>query len=185
MDCPGADPLLLGLAAGDERAFAVLYDRFAAPMYRVALRLLCSHQDAEDVVQDVFMAVVRSREKLAKVQDLAAYLFTAIHRAAGRRAVQRAKTPKTLPTEVVEIAAPPESKPSGSPIEQRLQQAIGALPREQQEVLALKIDGNLTFAQIAEILEVSMGTVTSRYRYALKKLKTSLGGTKVLVTESH
>lgn len=183
MDCPGADPLLLGLAAGDERAFAVLYDRFAERMYRVALRLLGSHQDAEDVVQDVFMAVVRSREKLGKVQDLASYLFTAIHRAAGRRAVQRARTPQALPTAAGEIAAPAK-RSACNPIEQRLQQAIAALPQVQQEVLALKIDGDLTFAQIAKVLDVSMGTATSRYRYALTKLKTSLVGTKTLLTES-
>ena len=61
MDGPGTDPLLLGLAAGDERAFAALYDRFAARMYRTALRILGSREDAEDVVQDVFLAAVRSR----------------------------------------------------------------------------------------------------------------------------
>ena len=53
MDGPGLDPLLLSLAAGDERAFALLYDRFAGRMYRAALRMLGRREDAEDVVQDV------------------------------------------------------------------------------------------------------------------------------------
>ena len=57
---------------GDERAFATLYDRFAARMYRVALRILGSREDAEDVVQEVFLATVRVHERLADVRDLTA-----------------------------------------------------------------------------------------------------------------
>ena len=88
---PGTDPLLLGLAAGDERAFAALYDRFAARMYRTALRMLGRREDAEDAVQDVFLAAVRSRERLGNLRDLTAYLFAALHRAAGRFALRRAR----------------------------------------------------------------------------------------------
>jgi DNA-directed RNA polymerase specialized sigma24 family protein len=47
---PDTDLLLLGLAAGDERSFVALYDRFAVPMYRAAFRILGSREDAEDVV---------------------------------------------------------------------------------------------------------------------------------------
>jgi RNA polymerase sigma-70 factor (ECF subfamily) len=72
VSAPGTDPLLLGLAAGDERAFAALYDRFAPRMYRVALRILGSREDAEDVVQEVFLATVRVHERLADVRDLTA-----------------------------------------------------------------------------------------------------------------
>ncbi len=83
MDGPGVDPLLLSLAAGDERAFALLYDRFSGRMYRAAWRILGRREDAEDVVQDVFLAVVRSRRRLGDVRDLTAYLFAALRRAPG------------------------------------------------------------------------------------------------------
>ena len=56
----------------------------------------------------------------------------------------------------------------------RLLRALGALPVEQREVISLKIDGELTFAQIAKVLEVSPHTAASRYRYALEKLRRSL-----------
>ena len=49
-----------------------------------------------------------------------------------------------------------------------------ALPAEQREVIALKIDGELSFAQIAQVMGVSINTAASRYRYALEKLRTSL-----------
>jgi len=175
---PGTDPLLLGLAAGDERAYAVLYDRFATRMYRAALRILGRREDAEDVVQDVFLAVVRSRERLSDVRDLTAYLFTALHRAAGQCAQRRARTIQAASTAANEAITAVEQEASDQPDWNRLQQALRSLPEEQREVITLKIDGELTFAQIAQVLGVSLSTAASRYHYALRKLKTSLDGAR-------
>jgi RNA polymerase sigma-70 factor (ECF subfamily) len=55
-----------------------------------------------------------------------------------------------------------------------LETAVGALPPEQREVIAFKIDGGLTFAQIADIMNISPNTAASRYRYALEKLRQAL-----------
>ena len=178
MSAPGTDPLLLGLAAGDERAFAALYDRFAPRMYRVALRILGSREDAEDVVQEVFLATVRVHERLADVRDLTAYLFAAIHRAAGRCAMRRARAIPVSPAAADEAIAPFEQAASDGPDWHRLQQAVRSLPDEQREVITLKIDGELTFAQIAQIVGVSISTAASRYQYALSKLRASLAGVR-------
>ena len=59
-----------------------------------------------------------------------------------------------------------------------LEQALPTLPDEQREVLALKIDGGLTFAEIGALLGVGLNTAASRYRYALEKLRLTLGGQK-------
>jgi RNA polymerase sigma-70 factor (ECF subfamily) len=178
VDGPGTNPLLLGLAAGDERAFAALYDRFAGRMYRVALRTLGRREDAEDVVQDVFLAAVRSRERLGDVRDLTAYLFAALHRAAGRCALRRVRAFQVSPMAASEAIAPVERDVADDPNWHRLQKAMHALPDEQREVITLKIDGELTFAQIAQVTGVSISTAASRYHYALQKLKTSLIGAK-------
>jgi RNA polymerase sigma factor (sigma-70 family) len=174
----GTDPLLLALAAGDERAFAVLYDRFAARLYRVAFRVLGCREDAEDVVQEVFLATVRSHERLANVRDLTAYLFSAIYRAAGRCAVRRGRAVPVSPAAADEAVAPPDPSAADGPDWARLQQAVRALPDEQRQVVTLKIDGELTFAQIAEIVGVSVSTTASRYQYALRKLRTTLAGSE-------
>jgi RNA polymerase sigma-70 factor, ECF subfamily len=186
VSAPGTEPLLLGLAAGDERAFAALYDRFAARLYRVALRILGSREDAEDAVQEVFLATVRSHEKLAEVRDLTAYLFTSVRRAAGRAAVRRARVIPILPLGADEAVAPLDQTASDGPGPdwQGLQQAIGSLPDEQREVVALKVDGELTFAQIAQIVGVSLSTVASRYQYALRKLRLSLASVRAPVEMS-
>lgn len=179
MDGPGTDPLLFGLAAGDERAFEALYDRFAVRMYGAALRMLGSREDAEDVVQEVFLATVRSRKRLSDVRDLTAYLFAALQRTAVRCAQRRRRAFPASQTAADEAVAPVERAATDNPNWHRLQQAIRSLPEEQREVIALKIDGELTFAQIAEVMGISISTAASRYQYALKKLRTSLIGTKI------
>jgi len=168
MSGPGSDPLLAQLVAGREEAFAALYDRHGPALYRVALALLGSREAAEDAVQDVFAALVRSRHKLAGVADLRAYLFAALRRAAARLASERKARPL-----VADVAAQPRCLNAERAAD--LERALAALPPEQREVLALKIDGELTFAEIAVLLGVSANTAASRYRYALEKLRAALG----------
>ena len=91
MTLPGPDPLVIGLSAGDERAYALLYERFAARLIRTAAAMLGGREDAEDAVQDVFVTMVRSRRQLGKVEDLTAYLFASLRHAAARVAERRQK----------------------------------------------------------------------------------------------
>lgn len=171
----GRDPLLADLAAGRAEAFRALYDRFSGRLYRAAWGMLGRRQDAEDAVQDVFAALVRSRHRLPSVHDLTAYLFTALRRAAGRVAQQRAREPASS-DEMAHHAAAGSDRPNESnPHSERLQRALQALPPKQREVIVMKTDAELTFAQIGEVLGVSTNTAASRYRYALEKLRRSLG----------
>ena len=82
------------------------------------------------------------------------------------------------PTAADEAMAPVERVAPDDADWHRLQQAIRSLPDKQREVITLKIDGELTFAQIAQVMGVSISTAASRYHYALKKLKTSLVGAR-------
>ncbi len=178
MERPGIDPLTVGLAEGDERAYAELYDRFGWRLYRTALGMLGLREDAEDIVQEAFMGILQSRHRLVDVQDLTAYLFTALRRAAGRCARRRARA-GGLPEAVAgALAAPADRKDHSGPCSERLERALSSLPAEQREVISLKIDGELTFAQIAQVIGVSTNTAASRYRYALEKLRTVLEASK-------
>jgi RNA polymerase sigma-70 factor (ECF subfamily) len=129
-------------------------------------------EDAEDTVQEVFVAVLQARLVVTESQDLTAYLFTALRRAAGRCAARRARAP-TLSDAAIDEAVAPSAQHSdcANPYSERLQRALLALPAEQREVVALKIGGELTFAEIARVLGVSINTAASRYRYALEKLR--------------
>jgi RNA polymerase sigma-70 factor, ECF subfamily len=177
MERPDLDPLILGLAEGDPCAYAELYDRFGARLHRTAAGMLGLPDDAEDLVQEVFMGILQSRHRLVDVRDLTAYLFTALRRAAGRCAKRRARS-STLPEAAANALAAADPPERSSAAGERLNRALASLPAEQREVIALKIDGELTFAQIGEILGVSMNTAGSRYRYALEKLRAALEGSK-------
>jgi RNA polymerase sigma-70 factor (ECF subfamily) len=168
------DPLVVGLAAGDERAFAALYDRYAMRLYRAAVGMLGRREDAEDAVQEVFAAMFKSSHNLAEVQNLTAYLFTALRRAAGRSAARRVREPRSGASAIADIAAKADPDDRFSFDGERLQRALLALPAEQREVIALKIDGGLTFAETAQVIGISANTAASRYRYALEKLRAFL-----------
>ncbi len=170
---PADDPLIRGLAEGREEAFAALYDRFGPSLFRVALAALRSPHDAEDAVQEVFVGLVRARRRLPQVEDLRAYLFAALRHAVARLAADPKRTRSLSPEELVQLSA---GKTAGVDCEQsaQLERALRMLPTEQREAVALKIDGGLTFAEMAAVLGISANTAASRYRYALEKLRTIL-----------
>jgi RNA polymerase sigma-70 factor, ECF subfamily len=172
---PPGDPLLSGLAAGRPEAFALLYDRLGPRLYRVARALLGSAEDAEDVVQDVFVALVRRRNSLGEVRNLDAYLFTALRHAALSRLGRRKSERAALKLVALTVPAAEDDRDDvPAPRGADLEAALASLPVEQREVLALKLEGELTFAQIGQTLGVSLNTAASRYRYALEKLRERL-----------
>jgi len=146
-------------------ALALLYDQFAPSLFRAAYGLLGTVADAEDVVHDVFLALARGRAGLPDIVDARAYLFVALRRAVARWALRRPIGP--LPDDVPDRRRPTER-------DDRLEQALARLPTEQREVIVLKIDGDLTFAELATVLGISPNTAASRYRYAMEKLRADL-----------
>ena len=169
------NPLLGNPAADCPEAFSALYDRFGQRLFRAAWGMLGRREDAEDAVQEVFVAMVKSRHKLDEVDDITAYLFTSLRRAAGRLAKRRAKEPAVWDEGAREAGARRDDNKTSGMHSERLERALGTLPRDQREVIALKIDAELTFAEIAEVTGTSINTAASRYRYALEKLRASLG----------
>jgi RNA polymerase sigma-70 factor (ECF subfamily) len=170
-----AATLAESLAAGDPEAFAALYDRLAARLLGAARTLTGATADAEDVVQDLFVELARGRSRLAAVGDLEAYVFTMLRNAVRRRgrrtALDRravlaiAEGRRALGAYAATAAALPDDE---------LAAAVAALPDAQREVVALKIDAGLTFAEIAAVTGTSLNTAASRYRYALEKLRCAL-----------
>lgn len=176
--------LLGDLARGEAAAFARLYDHRGGRMLGVAKALVGSAADAEDVVQDVFVALVRGRRGLTTVRDLDAYLFRSVRRAAWRCIERRDRAPGELTAEPVASPDLVDGLVSRDGTEKRddaLARARQSLPAEQREVLALKVEGEMTFAEIGKMVGVSTSTAASRYRYALERLRDRLAtrqGTK-------
>jgi RNA polymerase sigma-70 factor, ECF subfamily len=161
-------PPLEALAAGQPAAFAALYDRMATRLLRVACAMLGSADEAEDALHDLFVNLVRARERFRLVEDLDAYVFACLRHAAAGRLERRQTQQRNLHDMAwargMDSQAPPE-------VHDDVHAAMDSLPPEQREVVAMKIDGGLTFAQIGAVLGVSLNTAASRYRYALDKLR--------------
>lgn len=153
---------------GESAAFGALYDALGARLLAVARGLSGAHVDAEDLVQQTFLDLYRSRGALSRARDVESYAFASLrHRAV---AAARRLRPVALETE------PARSDPAPAEADPRLERALASLPPEQREALELRTAGGLTFDQLGEVLGVSPDTAASRVRYALEKLRRSLGG---------
>jgi len=163
------------LATGDPEAFAALYDRLAVRLFNTARTMTDSLPDAEDIVHDVFVELARSRDRLARITDLDAYIFTMLRHAVSRRRRRWDVDRRAIDTVGRQRAAADRftTQPVETPADE-LTTAVARLPPAQRDVLSLKIDGGLTFAEIAAVIGTSINTAASRYRYALEKLRTTI-----------
>jgi len=169
MAIPAANSLVTALATGQPGSFALLYDRLGRSMVRVAGVMLRDSDKAEDAVQDVFVEIARRPDRLKHVINLDAYVFAMLRNNVTRRL--EAKQQELHHLRQLALAAAPEAVNSSR---DDLDVALRTLPDDQREVIALKVDGGLTFAEVAEVLNISPNTVASRYRYALEKLRRAL-----------
>lgn len=171
----GLDSLLLNaLAAGSEAAFEDVYNRFAPALLRAGAGVSGSRVSAEDAVQEAFVALVKIGTRVREIRNLRAYLFTAVIRAARKKSRDREPALR-LDVDLPATALPSSEADSAAPASsERLERALQSLPLEQREVVTLHFDGGLTFDEIADALSISVNTASSRYRYAMEKLRTAL-----------
>lgn len=165
--------LIAQYKAGDAEAFAALYQRHKAMVAGYARAITGSREEAENIVQEVFLAVIRRFESLKPEGNFRAYLLT---RARGLALnLRRVRLPDhgDCPDAALAEPGPPEAAEKEEAAE-RLRAALESLPREQREVVALRAHGGMTVAEIADMLGEPVGTIKSRYRYALEKLRVSL-----------
>jgi RNA polymerase sigma-70 factor, ECF subfamily len=149
-----------------------LYLHFGPALVVFAAAITGDRARAQDAVHQVFLKLIQD-DKLTHAADRKAYLFACVRHAClnETKILQRVVT--------LEPDSPWFSAPGKNHAEElNLRQALNALPNDQREVIVLHIWGELTFAQIAELLDISLNTAASRYRYGLAKLRESMGMTE-------
>lgn len=143
-----------------EFAIAELVREHAAFLYRFAYRLSGSAHDAEDLTQQAFLAAHRHLGQLREADKTRAWLV-AILRNAYRRSFRRQGAVEFCPLD--DVPEPMEAARPDSVIEdEQLQSALGDLPEEFRSVIILYYLEHLSYRQIADMLDVPIGTVMSR-----------------------
>ena len=186
-----ADQAALGkMAGGDGAALAEIYDRHARPVYSLALRILQDAADAEDIVQEVFAQAWRQAPKYDPRRGApAAWLLTmarsrAIDRLRARRARPEAAVRPALldergkqdAPEIPDSSALPDAQLLSAEQVARVRKALEDLPVLQRVALELAFYEGLTHVEIAERLEQPLGTVKTRIRVAMLRLRDALAG---------
>lgn len=158
------------LARGDRQAFAELYDACAGRLHHYLVVQLQSRADADDALQETFLRLARGRGRLAAVENLTAYVFAVARNEASRLAARRRRTSAdTLSGDSLFGGGSDDAQVRETA--ELVATALGQLRSEEREVIELKTYAGLTLAEIAAVTGAPPGTVATRYRAALKKLR--------------
>jgi RNA polymerase sigma-70 factor, ECF subfamily len=139
-------------------------------LYRTALRLTRRPADAEDLVQETYLKAFRSADRFEPGTNLRAWLFTILHNTARNRVRDQARDAVTVDSDAVERAEISSATPADSPealllrdtLAPDLQAAIDALPEAFRQALWLRDVEEFSYAEIAAMLSIPVGTVMSR-----------------------
>lgn len=170
--------LLTGVSRGDASCLAALYDRYAPRVVGLILPILKNQTDAEDVVQETFLQVWQqaSRYDSRKGKPAVWLLLIARSRALDRLRKKQSKLAGT--TEVLQ--EPPSPEPTADETVQLkdtqnlICSALCTLPQEQQEPIRLAFYQGLTHREIAEHLQLPLGTIKTRIRTGMQTLRITL-----------
>ena len=168
--------LIARVGEGDPGAFELLYRRYARPVFALALRRLGDRGRAEDAVQETFASIWRSAGSYKRERGPGAPWLYADARNA---IVDRRRALGEPPAETAEEAADeagPADRAESSWTAWRVHRALLELPEQERRLIELAYWGGLTQSEIAEFLNVPLGTVKTRTRSALARLADLLEG---------
>jgi RNA polymerase sigma-70 factor, ECF subfamily len=172
-----SDGELLGrVARRDRGAFEVLYGRYARAVFGLALRRLGDRDRAEDAVQETFAAVWRSARSYRPDRGPGGpWLYAVARNAIVDRFRGRPDAVADLP-ETPSSEVSPDEAAEASWVAWRVHRALGELPQPEREVLDLAYWSGLSQSEVAEALNIPLGTVKTRTRSALGRLSQLLEG---------
>lgn len=172
--------LMPRIAQGDEASLAALYDATHKIIYGVALRVLGNTEDAEEVTLDVYNQVWRSARSFQSGRGtVMAWLLTlartrALDKLRARASRQRNVEPLGTQNETPAGSASPEEQSASSQQRAIVLAALGRLPDEQRQALELAYFQGLSHTELAERLGEPLGTVKTRIRLGMMKLRDHL-----------
>jgi len=181
---PGPDlgELLTLVARGDQVAFETVYDRVAPAVFGLVLRVLRDSAQSEEVAQEALLEIWRTAGRFDPARGTAlAWVMTIAH----RRAVDRVRSERAAATREARAAAaasPPAADEVAEIVEssleaERVRHCLDGLTGTQRESITLAYYSGLSYPQVASALGVALGTVKTRIRDGLRRLRDCLGVT--------
>lgn len=164
------------IRTGDGEAFERLFGLYCQPLIHFVRRYVQDTSIAEDLVQDVFLAIWANRSRLDPALNIKTYLYTAVKNRALKHL--RHNDVERRNAEDVALGAPRSKTPEGERQEKELAdsvyRAIEALPEKCRLIFSMNRFDHLTYAEIAEIQNISIKTVETQMGRALKSLRERL-----------
>ncbi len=174
------ESLLEQVAAGDQQAFGELYDRTASRVLGLVKRVLVDHAQSEEVTQEIFLEIWRTAPKFEAMRGSAmSWILTMTH----RRAVDRVRSSQSghdrderIGIRDIEPAYDHVAESVEIRIEhERVKRAMAQLTDFQREAISLAYYGGYSHTEIAGILAIPVGTVKTRLRDGMIRLRDALG----------
>ncbi|HRO46170.1 RNA polymerase sigma-70 factor [Agriterribacter sp.] len=170
--------LMHQIAAGNEQSFKKLYDCFYKKLYHFAFAIVKTKEAAEEVVEDVFIKIWKTRKNFTDIRNIKVYLYTATKNTSLNFLAKKAKENITQPfdhidIEVAEINSP-ETLMITAELYKKIQRAVEALPPRCKIIFKLVREDKLKYREVADILNISINTIDAQMAIAVKKIMTRL-----------
>lgn len=176
--------LLSDYRNGDADALGRLVEKYKGPLFGFIYKFSEGREDADEVFQEVWVRAIKNMNRYRQ-KNLLSWLFRIAHNLMIDR-IRRCKPVVSYDTPVTEdgsamsdqLASPclgPDRESSGRDLGVRIDAAADRLPSEQREVFWLRMQGGLSFKEIAKVQRCSINTALARMQYALSKLRNELG----------
>ena len=160
----------LALQNGDIPAFEKIYNHLKTPVYTIILRITRDQSLSEDILQEIFIKLYESPPK-PPINNPRAYIF----QMARNLAIDSVrKRPQIVDLESIEAASYSPTEKLSARMD--IYQAVKDLPLQECQIVSLHINGELTFREIATMLDIPLGTVLWKYQIAIKRLRLILSG---------
>lgn len=166
--------LITGLHNGSKQAFEEIFKNYHHRIYNFCMKILPGHDDAEEIVQNVFVALWNQREQVDKSKPLSPYLFTITRYMVYselRKMVYRKAAYEEIAGNEISFSETTKDDVLFNELTNILQKLINSLPPRQKEIFRLSRDSGLSYKEIASKLGISENTVDTQIRRSLEYLR--------------
>ncbi len=159
-DCERA---LAGIVQGERDALSVIYDSIGRQVYYLAYSLLQNHHDAEDVLQQVLIEIVRNAHTYRKGEGARAWILGI----ARNQALKLGRSRKAIPTEDCMGQGGNEELVTSLTMEE----ALATLSEDERQIVVLRVFSGMKYKEIAAELQITTASAEKKYQRAIQKLK--------------